>query len=76
MVDLRFAAELSELGGDRVHLVLTDDEALPWPVFDLPKAAATGLLAELPDFEFFLVSEHERSILFDTHHDQLVRVVR
>lgn len=71
-----FAAELRQLGGDRVHLVLTDDDAPPWPVFELPKAAVTGLLAELPYFEFFLVSGDERSILFDTHHDQLVRLER
>ena len=56
------------------HLVITDDEDPPWPVY---AGGVGGLLAMLRDCrfcEYFLVAQDGSWIVFDTHMNELVVV--
>ncbi len=61
------------LAGDgSVYLVATDDEPLPWPVFELPAEDVAPVLQECRYFEYFLLGRDAGWILFDTHLNELI----
>ncbi len=55
-----------------VLLVVTDDEAPPWPVYRGKMQAIVALLRESRFFEFILVPENLGFAIFDTHHNQII----
>lgn len=59
-------------GREVVRLVVTDDEARPWPVFEGEARALWRLLPELRFFEYFITGKACDWVVFDTHHNALV----
>ena len=57
---------------EKVWLVVTDDEARPWPVFAGKFSGILEILRESGFFEYFLVGEQLGWIVFDTHHNVLL----
>lgn len=55
-----------------VRLVVTDDEARPWRIFEGEAQELWRLLRELRYFEFFVTSTRCDWVIFDTHHNTLV----
>lgn len=56
----------------RVLLVITDDEARPWPVFSGVASALLAVLRGVRFCEYFFVDPALSWLVFDTHHNQLV----
>lgn len=56
---------------ENVYLVVTDDEPPPWSVFKGKFYDIYKVIGELPYFEYFVVSESKKWIVFDTHHNSL-----
>lgn len=56
---------------ENVYLVVTDDEPPPWPVFRGKFHEIRNVIGELPFFEYFVVAESKKWIIFDTHHNSL-----
>lgn len=63
---------LAGIPGDEVLLVSTDDEPPPWPVWSIAKTELIPLLEDLQVFEYFIAASDGRTLVFDTHHDELV----
>lgn len=55
-----------------VRLVVTDDEAGPWPVFEGEAQALRSILRELRFFEYLVTGARGDWVIFDTHHNTLV----
>lgn len=67
---------LAELIGERtdVRLVVTDDEAPPWPVYSGDASQILEMIGECHFFELILAAPDYSWLVFDTHHNELVSV--
>jgi hypothetical protein len=62
--------------GNRVYLVITDDDFFPWPVFDCKKEAVADILKVHQYFEFFIFDKSMQKILFDIHDNEILLITR
>jgi len=63
---------LTALPLEEVVLVATDEEPAPWPMWVLGRDELIALLEALPCFEYFVASPDGRTLVFDTHHNELL----
>jgi hypothetical protein len=63
---------LAALKLDEFVLVATDEAAPPWPMWVLGRDELIALLEALPFFEYFIASLDGRTLVFDTHHNELL----
>jgi hypothetical protein len=61
-----------ELFGQRVYLVVTNDEFPPWTIFKGPLPQILKIVYDQHFFEYLLVSDDENRCVFDTHQNSLV----
>lgn len=59
-------------GKTLVLLLVTDDEAAPWPVYAGSPNDIIGLLGDCRYFEYALAAIDASWMIFDTHHNELV----
>jgi hypothetical protein len=55
-----------------VYLFVTDDDPPPWLCLSGPLQALVEMLNELRFFEYFIIDQSMRWIVFDTHHNALI----
>ncbi|WP_314405432.1 hypothetical protein [Stenotrophomonas rhizophila] len=63
---------LGNLQLDEVVLVATDEAPRPWPMWVLRRDELIALLEALPFFEYFVAAPDGRTLVFDTHHNELL----
>jgi len=63
---------LATLPLEEVMLVATDEAPQPWPMWVLRRDELIALLEALPFFEYFVAAPDGRTLVFDTHHNELL----
>ncbi len=63
---------LATLPLEEVVLVATDEAPQPWPMWVLRRDELIALLEALPFFEYFVAAPDGRTLVFDTHHNELL----
>jgi len=63
---------LATLPLEEVVLVATDEAPQPWPMWVLRRDELIALLEALPFFEYFVAALDGRTLVFDTHHNELL----
>ena len=63
---------LAALQMEEVVLVATDEAPRPWPMWVLRRDELIALLEALPFFEYFVAAPDGRTLVFDTHHNELL----
>lgn len=63
---------LATLPLEEVVLVATDEAPQPWPMWVLRRGELIALLEALPFFEYFVAAPDGRTLVFDTHHNELL----
>lgn len=59
---------------ENIILVVTDDNFKPWPSFQIRRDDLIALIEELRYFEYFIINKSYKSIVFDTHHNKLIKM--
>lgn len=54
-------------------LVVTDDQARPWPIYAGSTEDLISVLRDCRFFEYMLVAHDLSRVIFDTHHNELIR---
>ena len=70
--DTIFTETLSKLN-EELYLVVTDDERPPWQIYVGSPQEIKMLIEEQRFFEYFLFDIKMAVLVFDTHHNSLIR---
>lgn len=63
---------LAALQLEEVVLVATDESPRPWPMWGVRRDELIALLEALPFFEYFVAAPDGHTLVFDTHHNELL----
>lgn len=69
-------ARLSDVVGDRtgVHLLVSNEEQPPWPVYTGRVRSIVAMLGECRFFEYIIAASDVSWVVFDTHMNELIVV--
>lgn len=56
-----------------IFVAVTNEEYYPWPILSCKKADIVSILNEQSYFEYFIFDSKMDKIIFDTHHNTLMR---
>jgi len=65
-------SSLLDIFSDVIYLVVSNEDAAPWPVIAMPPGYLLELLPELPPFEYFVFDDAMERVVFDTHDNSLI----